>query len=78
MANPAAKNRFFHFRHAVASYHLLLNCSYLSWQLAEAGKMEKLTTVNPYSRPFFIVCNGALVCGPVSFILAIYQLIIFK
>ena len=62
----------------IASYHLLLNCSYLSWQLAEAGKMEKLTTVNPYSRPFFIVCNGALVCGPVSFILAIYQLIIFN
>ena len=62
----------------IASYHLLLNCSYLSWQLAEADKMEKATTVNPYSRPFLIVCNGALVCGPVSFVLALYQLVIFN
>ena len=59
---------------ASATYHLLLNCSYLSWQMATANTIEQATRVNPYTKPFFLVCHVALACGPISYLLTVYQL----
>ena len=61
---------------AVATYHLLINCSYLSWQMSTATSVEQAMGVNPYTRPFFIVCNIVLACGPISYLLAVYQLLL--
>ena len=36
----------------VATYHLLLNCTYLSWQLAEATKTEETLGVSDDNRRF--------------------------
>ena len=33
--------------------------------------------VSPYAEPFFLVCNLALVSGPVSYLLIDYQLFFF-
>ena len=61
---------------ALATYHLLLNCSYLSWQMATANTFEQATRVNPYTKPFFLVCHVALACGPISYLLTVYQLLL--
>ena len=61
---------------AVATYHLLINCSYLSWQMATATSVEQATGVNPYTRPFFMVSHIVLACGPISYLLAVYQLLL--
>ena len=61
---------------ASATYHLLLNCSYLSWQMATANTIEQGTGVNPYPKPFFTVCHLVLACGPISYLLALYQLLL--
>ena len=61
---------------ASATYHLLLNCSYLSWQMATANTIEQATRVNPYTKPFFLVCHVALACGPISYLLNVYQLLL--
>ena len=61
---------------ASATYHLLLNCSYLSWQMATANTIEQATGVNPYTKPFFMVCHVVLACGPISYLLAVYQLLL--
>ena len=61
---------------ALATYHLLLNCSYLSWQMATATVMEQATGINPYTKPFFIVSHLVLICGPISYLLAVYQLLL--
>ena len=61
---------------AVATYHLLINCSYLSWQMATATAMEQAIGVNPYTRPFFMVSHIVLACGPISYLLAVYQLLL--
>ena len=60
----------------VATYHLLINCSYLSWQMAAATGIEQATGVNPYTRPFISVSNVVLACGPISYLLAVYQLLL--
>ena len=60
----------------VATYHLLINCSYLSWQMAAATAIEQATGVNPYTRPFISVSNVVLACGPISYLLAVYQLLL--
>ena len=61
---------------AVATYHLLLNCSYLGWQMATASAIEQATGVNPYTEPFLMVCRAVLVCGPISYLLVVYQLLL--
>ena len=61
---------------AVATYHFLLNCSYLGWQMATANEVEQATGVSPYTKPFFVVFYVVLVCGPISYILAVYQLLL--
>ena len=61
---------------ASATYHLLLNCSYLSWQMATANAIEQATGANPYTKPFLTVCHVVLACGPVSYLLAVYQLLL--
>ena len=61
---------------ASATYHLLLNLSYLSWQMATANTIEQGTGINPYPKPFFTVCHLVLACGPISYLLALYQLLL--
>ena len=61
---------------ASTTYHFLLNCSYLSWQMATANTIEQATGVNPYTKPFFTVCHLVLACGPISYLLAVYQLLL--
>ena len=61
---------------SVATYHLLWNCSYLSWQMAAATSVEEATGVNPYTRPFFMLSRIVLACGPISYLLAVYQLLL--
>ena len=61
---------------AMATYHLLMNCSYLSWQMATATRIKEAIGVDPYTEPFFIIYQVALTCGPISYLLAIYQLFI--
>ena len=58
----------------MATYHFLWNCSYLGWQMVTASAIEHATGVNPYTEPFFMVCHVVLVCGPISYLLALYQL----
>ena len=60
----------------IASYHLLLNCSYLSWQMATATAIEQATGIPPYTKPFLMVCHVVLACGPISYLLAVYQLLL--
>ena len=59
---------------SLATYHFLLNCSYLSWQMATATGIEQSTGINPYIKPFLIVSHLVLVSGPISYLLVVYQL----
>ena len=61
----------------MATYHLLWNCSYLSWQMATATTIQHAVGVNPYTRPFLTICPVFLTCGPISYLLAVYQLYVF-
>ena len=61
---------------AVATYHLLVNGSYLSWQMATATAIEQATGIPPYTKPFLMVCHVVLACGPISYLLAVYQLLL--
>ena len=61
---------------AVATYHLLVNGSYLSWQMATATAIEQATGIPPYTKPFLMVCYVVLACGPISYLLVVYQLLL--
>ena len=58
---------------AMATYHLLWNLSYLSWQVETATSIEQTIGVNPYEEPFLVLYPVILTCGPISYLLAVYQ-----
>ena len=62
---------------SMATYHLLWNCSYLSWQVATGNSIEQTIGVNPYAEsPLLIMYPVVLACGPISYLLAVYQLFV--
>ena len=58
---------------AMATYHLLWSLSYLSWQVETATSIEQTIGVNPYEEPFLVLYPVILTCGPISYLLAVYQ-----